>query len=589
MNWWEELFKVFFQVDNFWGQNIVYLILLLFLLGVSLTLYNFFYSLRQRWYLNKVRTRFTDIAKEYSWVRGEGDKSKKIKGEETRQSQKWIEERLEQGKNELIGGIPAKSIIAQRVENLFQVRYVGHLTYETLKEVLFTTELERTGLTRYLTGIFILLGLAGTVLGLSQSVIHMQPVLTKLNNVADLNAVCLSISKTLAGMRTAFSATIAGLLATVFLSFCNFIYGQFATRFVTELEDFTNIHLIPYFLVPTTEEAAIKFADTMSKSAQALNNSANPLATVSERLDTSTKTIENFSQTMARLGDKYDTAISKLAEVQQELLQQQKEARAESANSIKKLEKTLEAFQQQATQLVASHDGALRQVSETLVTETKEYIRTMAQENKSHIQTLTKEQQTALEALVEGNKVMLTEVKNHLESQTKEHQTALTSLIQANTDSFKDLEKQHVKNVEGISEKIQKTVEHAMQKHTTVIDSLFKDKVNDFQEVINHQRKVVEDQGKVVENYKAILSMEKKKIEEVTKIYDLSTIMLDRSHYEKMMSREDKLLAGMESLQRQFRELLADLCIRVEKLSTSDGDGVGQKSEPPRGEREGIQ
>ena len=290
---------------------------------------------------------------------------------ESRTSQE-VEQELLLAKNELHATIPANSIIGRRIENLFQVRYVGHLTCDTFKDILYTEELEKTSLPRYLTGSFVLLGLIGTVMGLSHSVVQMQPILGKLNAASDLTSLANALTETLNGMRTAFSATIAGILATVLMAFFSYLYGRYATGFLTGLESFTTVRLIPFFLVPSAEEAAIRFADSMSKSAKALNRTADPLEKVSSRFEVSVKQIETFSGNLKTLGENYTAAMTDLAQAQATLMEQQSQSRKEVREMLAGIENTSKQFQGSVEVLKDNHREVVQGVAAATIADIKD-------------------------------------------------------------------------------------------------------------------------------------------------------------------------------------------------------------------------
>ena len=203
------IIEIFFKVGNPLGQVIVYLIMGLFVIGLLKLLHNGQRIHHQNAFMESVVKKFESLKNRFEEISAERRDSKSSKDQSERK--KEIELKLQQTKEELIQDIPKDSIIAKRIEDLLKVRYVGDLTYESLKDHLYTEEMEKTGFSRYLASIFILLGLIGTVLGLSQSVINLEPLLSKLKNVTDLTEVSNAIAQTLSGMKTAFSATIAGI------------------------------------------------------------------------------------------------------------------------------------------------------------------------------------------------------------------------------------------------------------------------------------------------------------------------------------------------------------------------------------------
>jgi len=354
------IIEILFEVGNPLGQLIVYLIMGLLVMGFLKLLHNGLRIYHQNGFMKTVTKRFASLKTKFEEISVECRDGKSNKDQSKRK--KKIEQNLQQNKEELIKDIPGNSIIARRIEDLFKVRYVGELTYESLTEHLYTEEMEKTGFSRYLASIFILLGLIGTVLGLSQSVINLEPLLSKLKDITDLAEVSKAMAQTLSGMKTAFSATIAGIAATVILTFLNFLFGRYSTSFLNKLEKFTTVYLIPYFLVPTTEEASIRFADTVSKGANALNRSTNPLLEVSKNLDGSVDKVDNLLKTLTQIGNKYDQAVDKLTTAQKRLIDAQQKTEDRLEKTSLKYDDTLKNFQEETLKLTDGTNESMKQL-----------------------------------------------------------------------------------------------------------------------------------------------------------------------------------------------------------------------------------
>ena len=84
-----------------------------------------------------------------------------------------------------------------------------------------------TILLRAMIGLFVLLGLLGTIYGLSDAVQNLLPTLQAAQKGAELNSVIESLLKTLTSLGSAFRITLSGLVPTIALSLA---YGFYAYR-----------------------------------------------------------------------------------------------------------------------------------------------------------------------------------------------------------------------------------------------------------------------------------------------------------------------------------------------------------------------
>ncbi|HET7880672.1 MAG TPA: flagellar motor protein MotA [Acetobacteraceae bacterium] len=101
---------------------------------------------------------------------------------------------------------------------------------------------ESRELSRYMTGLLIFLGLLGTFWGLLKTVGAVSDVIGTMSvGSGDLNALFeqlkSGLAKPLAGMGTAFSASMFGLSGALVLGFLDLTAGQAQNRFFNELEE----------------------------------------------------------------------------------------------------------------------------------------------------------------------------------------------------------------------------------------------------------------------------------------------------------------------------------------------------------------
>jgi hypothetical protein len=101
---------------------------------------------------------------------------------------------------------------------------------------------ESRELSRYMTGLMIFLGLLGTFWGLLKTVHSVSDVINDMTIAGgDVNSMFAQLKsglvKPLAGMGTAFSASMYGLAGALVLGFLDLTAGQAQNRFFNELED----------------------------------------------------------------------------------------------------------------------------------------------------------------------------------------------------------------------------------------------------------------------------------------------------------------------------------------------------------------
>ncbi len=112
----------------------------------------------------------------------------------------------------------------------------------SLLDGIFSRLDESRELSRYMTGLLIFLGLLGTFWGLLKTVSSVSDVIGNMTlGNGDMNLMFdqlkTGLAKPLAGMGTAFSASMYGLAGALVLGFLDLTAGQAQNRFFNELEE----------------------------------------------------------------------------------------------------------------------------------------------------------------------------------------------------------------------------------------------------------------------------------------------------------------------------------------------------------------
>src|SRR5580698_3778579 len=183
---------------------------------------------------------------------------------------------------------------------------------------------ESRELSRYITGLMIFLGLLGTFWGLLKTIGAVSDVIASMSvGSGDLNALFeqlkSGLARPLAGMGTAFSASMFGLSGALVLGFLDLTAGQAQNRFFNELEEWlaslTRLSSgvlsegdgsIPVYVQALLEQTAENMENLQrvltrgdDRSAQA--NQA--LLTLTERLATLSDAMRSSQQLMVRIAE----------------------------------------------------------------------------------------------------------------------------------------------------------------------------------------------------------------------------------------------------------------------------------------------
>jgi len=313
-----ELLKFIFTIESQAGLFIIWAIVLLFFLGLGVFL---------RYLLIRLpfEKRQLEVASDY------------FKTDPSLDDLDRLTEELREG------GLKERSIVYKRIEGIIEIKNNrGQIDQDALSDILVGRESVRGSGARYVLSVLIILGLIGTLWGLSNAIIKVQPLITDIEQLDDLTQIGRVIRGTLDGMSTAFATTLAGLFTSLFLA---------------ELEDFTTIILLPCLSPPVGLDA---------------------IQTATEKLSESTETLKFTSEENVKV---LETAIQQLTDASWE-------ARLEQQYSL------AEKFEGTTENLLESLEG----ISSFQFT-VQDAVRTFKESNEQTIKQITKTQEELRETL----------------------------------------------------------------------------------------------------------------------------------------------------------------------------------------------
>lgn len=162
------------------------------------------------------------------------------------------------GRYELLGKVGIRlSTIYRRIRDLVNIKQNGgEIDDDVLGDIHAGAASRKAGLSNYILGILIILGLVGTLWGLTTAVIEVQPLLQDIDDLDQLPQISSALQETLKGMGTAFKTTLAGLVTSLGLGALGWLFSLLNSAFLTRFETVVATEIIPYF--KQTSESAIE-------------------------------------------------------------------------------------------------------------------------------------------------------------------------------------------------------------------------------------------------------------------------------------------------------------------------------------------
>jgi hypothetical protein len=174
-------------------------------------------------------------------------------------------------------------LVTARVRALAQVKASGLGGAESLRLQTEQRLDQQSEVPRYLAGTLVLLGLAGTVWGLGTAAGGVYPLLQRTHSLNQLQQLIQPMTTIMAGMRSAFACTAAGLVGTLLLSVVNLAFSQFQRSFVLQLEEFSVTVLEPRILCSEEDVTAQRFARVLEECSRRFETAIRPFASGLDR------------------------------------------------------------------------------------------------------------------------------------------------------------------------------------------------------------------------------------------------------------------------------------------------------------------
>ena len=359
------------------------------------------------------------------------------------------------------------SVIYKRIHDLVQIKQKsGQITQDALADIHAGEASRKAGLSNYILGILIILGLIGTLRGLITAIVEVQPLLQDLQDIDQFPRISEALRETLTGMNTAFVTTLAGLGASFGLGFFGWLFNLLNSAFLTHFERFVSTEIIPHFTqtpeasIASAVEQLTKCTDTLElatrENVQAMHQAIQLLTDTSwgGHLEQQYILADNFGRTAESLLkslsgiNEYQflitSAVGKFEDLTTQSMSQigkyQEELRQGLEDSVPKLEEESKALKTTIAEYRASQAA---------------FIDDLASELKSQLQPITENQQETVHILSETAESLLSGLMK-----INEYQTHITSAI----GGFNDLTTQSMSRIAEYQEVLRQGLENAVPK-----------------------------------------------------------------------------------------------------------------------------
>ena len=178
--------------------------------------------------------------------------------------------------DKILEGLPG-SMVRRRIHTLYKIRQMHSLSTDLMNRLDQLEETKNYRFLKFVTSILLILGLLGTVFGLSISVLHIAPAIQEAQNLSDIIKLGDAMAHTIGGLQTAFNTTLVALVATFIIYSLVLITQRYEGAYFHHLEYFTTYDIMPKILITSEMEASTLYVEAIEKSAKDISRAAEVL------------------------------------------------------------------------------------------------------------------------------------------------------------------------------------------------------------------------------------------------------------------------------------------------------------------------
>ena len=365
------------------------------------------------------------------------------------------------------------SSIYKRIRDLVHIKQNGgEIDHDVLGDIHAGAASRKAGLSNYILGILIILGLIGTLKGLITAVIEVQPLLRDIQDLDQLPTISNALQHTLSGMSTAFVTTFAGLVTSLGLGLCGWLFNLSNSAFLTKFETVVSTEIIPHFtqapesavessmdrLQVSVDEFKLATEDNVRKMEQAIQQLTEQSwdAYLEQQYVITQELSEIPAELRGSLGgiNEYQVLIKSTVESSEETAKQFMDKISEFQTAVDTMANDFKEMTKESISQVSKYQATLREGLENVVLELKE--------ESTGLKTTVREAQSSQAIFVD-------QLANNLaDTLTNTLETQLQSMLQPITDSQQVM-------IEGLREselRISSALSQVSDYHATLLEGL---------------------------------------------------------------------------------------------------------------------
>ena len=572
-----ELIKFIFNIGNQadpLGRNIIQLIYFFFWIGVAV----------YGWHVVRIFGEFIFLILFKNYINrynGLGDISDNLLG------------RLRSAK------IFPLSLIYKRISDLVKIKEKngGQIDTDALGDIHAGEASRKGGLSNYILGILIILGLIGTLRGLILAIDKVQLVLQDIQDIEQFPRIAEALRQTLAGMDTAFATTLVGLGTSLILGFGGWFFNLVNSAFLTYFEKVVSTDVMPHFT--QTPEAAIESnIGRLTKSTDDFKNTVNLMG--EKLLSLSDSSWDGSLQQLYIFVNMFGEASDILHRSSNEMAESQKGIQSIIGKSQEEIQSTVKAFEKLTEDSMVKIDGyqsAIESYKDSVaqsmshIEEYQESLRKSLDNTVDSFRELMTESMSKVSDSHEGLRKGLDNTVDSFRTYVADYQEQMREGLDNTVDSFRELMTESmskishyqetlihglgnvVPDIRRESEVFKKTIREYQESQTKFINELADTLLQRLQPITESQQMIVEEFQQVREDLReAARGLDiRSALEKQNEVFEGFTTKLEGA-ISGLMERQNNAFNGIKSIlienQNESVNILSRLISELEIRST---------------------
>ena len=459
------------------------------------------------------------------------------------------------------------SIIYRRINDLVKIKQNGgEIDHDVLGDIHAGATSRKAGLSNYILGILIILGLVGTLWGLTTAVIEVQPLLQDIDDLDQLPQISRALQETLKGMGTAFKTTLAGLVTSLGLGALGWLFSLLNSAFLTRFETVVATEIIPHF--KQTPESAIE------SSMDQLQVSVDEFKLATE--DNVRRMQESIQQLTEKSWDAYleqqYVIANELREIPGELRESLggiSEYQVLIKSTVESFEKMTEGFMTEVSKNQSTVDtmvSGFKELTTQSMSQVSEYQKVLQEGLENAVPQLAAESE-ALKATIRESQESQAKIIEYLVDALKRRVQALTDRHEALRATIHESQESQAKIIEYLVDTLKRRVQALTDRQENIQEGLRESVdiiVSDFKELTEHSMsQVSEYQAALLEGLENVVSEFKEESAGLkTTIHDV------QSSQTKFIDELAKNLAATltNTLDKQLQSMLQPIVVNQQDM-----------------------